>query len=351
MWNQPNPRSQHNPHLQLLCSICPQSTDRKITLSRNPYQLGTVETALCTIDQTIALLGPNPHDPHLQPNGKLIFALKCQFQSYENEVPPATCVEPLPVELIELVVQACHASYLENNICIAIIITSSYFFLCCLREHTVTFDNEPFKLSNVQVYKDDKPVHIQSSKLLHTADFLTLTFDTQKNGIKGKHISQRHTTSATLCLILTVAHWVAHLNLHKARPHQPLCSYHHTASSSYLNLAFQDIIQELQASALHHLHVCVNPSSVERHSLCPSNAMALFSCRVDSVVVNHVGCWCWDAMLRYLHVQSCPIISRLSKLMLAGGNFQLFAKTATMPLPNPSHLSHLWADGVPGPLP
>ena len=52
----------------------------------------------------------------------------------------------------------------------------------------VMFDNKPFKLSNIQFYKEDTPVPIQSSKLLHTADFLTLTFDTQKNGVKGECI-------------------------------------------------------------------------------------------------------------------------------------------------------------------
>ena len=62
----------------------------KITPSRKPCQLGNVETALCAIGQTIALLGPNHHDPRLQPNGKLIFALKRQFQSYKNKthLPP-----------------------------------------------------------------------------------------------------------------------------------------------------------------------------------------------------------------------------------------------------------------------
>ena len=130
-----------------------------------------METVLCAIGQMIALLGPNHHNPGLQPNGKLIFALKCQFQSYKKEDPLPTCVKPLPVELIKLVVQACHTSNMEKDICIADMITINFFFLCCMGEHTVIFDNKPFKLSNVQIYKDNKPVPIQSSKMLHTADF------------------------------------------------------------------------------------------------------------------------------------------------------------------------------------
>ena len=151
----------------------------KISPSGKPCRHGNVDTALCAIGQMIALLGPNHHNPHLQPNGKLIFVLKHQFQSYKKENPPPTRVKPLPVELIEIAVQACHASNMAKDTCISNMITIVFFFLCCLGEHTVTFDNKPFKLSNVQFYKEDKPVPIQTPKLLHTADFLTLTFNTQ----------------------------------------------------------------------------------------------------------------------------------------------------------------------------
>ena len=159
-----------------------------------------------------------------------------------------------------------------------------------LGEHTVTFDNKPFKLSKVKIYKDDKPVLIHLSKLLlHTADFITLPFDTQKNGVKGKHISNRQSTCATLWAMLAVAHQVAHLSQHKARPHQPLCSYFHTASSSYCYLASQDMTRVLCASALHHLTFCVNPVSMECHSLCTSSTMTLFSFGVDALLIKLVG--------------------------------------------------------------
>ena len=129
---------------------------------------------------------------------------------------------------------------------------------------------------------------------------------------------------------------MAHLNLHKAKPDQPLCSYYHTVSKTYRYLASQDITQVLCASALHHPRFCVNPASVECHSLHTSSAMALFSHGVDALLIKLVGCWRSDAMLCYLHVQSRPIMPGLSKLMLAGGNPQLLVETATMPLPNPS---------------
>ena len=206
----------------------------------------------------------------------LIFALKRQFQSYKKEDPPPTRVEHLPVELIKLAVQACRASNTEKDTCIADMITIGFFFLCRPGEHTVIFDNEPFKLLNVQFYQDNTPVPIQSSKLLPAADFLTLSFDTQKNSVKGERIGHRCSTSVTLCPILAVAHRVAHLNLHRAKPDQPLCSYYHKESKTYQYLASQDITQVLRASALHHPRFCVNPASVECRSLHTSSVAAIF---------------------------------------------------------------------------
>ena len=64
--------------------------------------------------------------------------------------------------------------------------------------------------------------------------------------------------------------------------------------------------------------------------------MALLSHRVDALLIKCDGYWHSNVILHYLHVQSHPIMSGLSMLMLAGGDSQLLAETATMPLPNSS---------------
>ena len=53
----------------------------KISPSEKSCHLRNMGTAPHEIGQAITLLGPSHHDLCLQPNGKLIFALKCQFQS------------------------------------------------------------------------------------------------------------------------------------------------------------------------------------------------------------------------------------------------------------------------------
>jgi hypothetical protein len=263
------------------------------------------------------------------------------FSPTKKEDPPPTCVEPLPVELIKLSIQACHASNSEKDMCIANMIIS-FFFLCCPGEHTVTFDNKLFKILNVQFYKDDKPVPTQSSKLLFEANFLTPTFDTHKNSVNGMQIGHGHSTFATLYPILAVAHQVVNLNPHIAKPDQPLCSSYHTARKTYHYLTSKYITQVLCAVALHHLHFCVSPASVECCSLHTSGAMALFSHGANALLIKHVGHWHSDAMHCYLHVQSCSIMSGLSKLILAGCNPQHLVEIATMPLPNPSLFVGSW---------
>ena len=146
----------------------------------------------------------------------------------------------------------------------------------------MTFDNEPFKLLNVQFYQRWKTWNHTVLRVFVRGWLSNPYLWLIKNGVKGERIGHGPSTSVTLCLILAVANWVAHLisshlNSHKAKPHQTLCPYYHIVSKTYRYLASQDITQVLHVSALHHPHFCVNPASVECCSLCTSDAMAHFS--------------------------------------------------------------------------
>lgn len=105
-----------------------------------------METGIHAIGPMIALLGSNHQDPGLQTNRKLPFALKCHFKSYKKD-PSPTCIVPLPVKLIKLAVDACHASDTKIYTCIVDMIIIGFFFQCYPGELTVTFTNKPFKLS------------------------------------------------------------------------------------------------------------------------------------------------------------------------------------------------------------
>ena len=163
---------------------------------------------------------------------------------------------------------------MEKDAYIAGMITIGYFF-SMLPQGTlvVNFDNKPFKLSNTQFYYNHKLVPIQSSKLLNKAGFLPL-YLRPKNSVKGRHISHGHSTSTSLCP-LAVAHQKAPCSSHKTKPHQSLCSYCHTESSSHCYLVSQGITQILCAVALHFQHSCVNPASVEYYLFCTCGSIGV----------------------------------------------------------------------------
>ena len=212
-------------------------------------------------------------------------------------------------------------------------ITIGFFFLCRPGEHTITSDNEPFKMSNVQFYADDDPLPQLSPRL---PDFLTLTFDTQENGVKGEKIGHGRSTDPSFCPIQAVTQRCHHLHLHGAPHTQPLCSFYNPPSKQFEYIASSHITTVLRTAASHYPRFCITPASIECRSLRSSGAMALFTRGVDPLLIQLVGRWRSDAMLRYLHVKSRPIMTGLSCLMLAGGDPSLLAETATMPLPNPT---------------
>jgi hypothetical protein len=51
--------------------------------------------------------------------------------------------------------------------------------------------------------------------------------------------------------------------------------------------------------------------------------MALLCAKVDTDMIRLLGRWRSDKMLRYLHVQTFPIMAPLANQMLQHGNFTL----------------------------
>ena len=108
--------------------------------------------------------------------------------------------------------------------------------------------------------------------------------------------------------------------------HQELCSFYHTAGSSYHHFAPYDITQIFYTSAFHHMYLCINPSSVECYQLHTRNAKALFLYGNNALLIM-VVC---HLHVCHLHVHFYPIMVGISKLALADNDPQFLADTTTM---------------------
>ena len=67
-------------------------------------------------------------------------------------------------------------------------------------------------------------------------------------------------------------------------------------------------------------------------SLRASGAMALLNEQVDHDLIQLLGRWKSDSMLRYLHIQAHDLMKNFSPLMLQGGNYNLIPTLPDTPL-------------------
>ena len=129
------------------------------------------------------------NDPSHNRIGKLNFWLGRQLTSYQKEDSPPTIVWPLPVSVI----QALHTTAqgtTARNIAIGDLTWSAFFFLLCSGKYCKGGNDtaqHPFRIKNVQFFIRQQSYNavMASNSVLSQADFVSLLFTTQKNGVKG----------------------------------------------------------------------------------------------------------------------------------------------------------------------
>ena len=157
---------------------------------------------------------------------------------------------------------------------------------------------------------------------IQSATFATLTFTTQKNGVRGEVIGLSRSGNLQLCPVLSTIRRILHLRRHNAAENTPLACYY--TQGRWRKVSPSDITAALRVAvvilgpALGFL-----PTDISARSLRASGAMALLCAQVDSDVIRLLGRWRSDEMLRYLHIQAEPVMRDFASRMLTHGNFVL----------------------------
>jgi hypothetical protein len=148
----------------------------------------TVEDAVRSVGQTFASVGAT--DPRLNKVGKIDFRLQRQLSCYSKQDPPPNRVKPIPVPILMHILATTLAVGSVFGVAVADMIAIAFFFLLRPGEYTGTNSTEsaPFRLCDTQLFHG--PVRLDlstaSDAALLGATFATLTFTTQKNGIRGE---------------------------------------------------------------------------------------------------------------------------------------------------------------------
>jgi hypothetical protein len=213
-----------------------------------PVRSRTVEDSLRAIGQTFAALGAS--DPRLDAHGNIDFRIQRQLRGYSRVDPPPNRVKPIPVQILRHVVAlAAQPSATPDVQAVADMITLAFFFLLRPGEYTGTAsDTTPFTLHDVQCWIGQQRFLATTIPLedLPRVTFVSLTFTTQKNGVRGEVIGLGRSGNPVLCPVHALTRRIAHLRSYRAPPNTPLAAYFITPAVTLVKPA--DITDALRCS-------------------------------------------------------------------------------------------------------
>jgi hypothetical protein len=212
---------------------------------------------------------------------------------------------------------------------IADMICLGFFFLCRPGEHTLTKDNTPFTLNDVTLYRSNHTYTYLSCDPVEcdNGTAVTMTFTTQKNGVKNETIRNGFTGHPLVCPVRALARRLTYHHIHNSPPDTPLCAFYtregrrRHVTSRHITLALRNTLK-----LLHTEGQCLNikPEEIDARSLRSGGATAMLCAEIDKDLTQLQGRWKSDAMIRCLHMAAAPIVDKFAQKMLAAGDFSFF---------------------------
>ena len=161
-------------------------------------------------------------DQRKDSTGAIDFRLARQLRSYSRLDPPPHRVKPIPIVLIRHVALSTTELVAPSQLAIADMIILAFFFLLRPGEYTGSNnDDTPFRLADVTLTSDNVHLDLFTSAPadLLAATGVSLTFTTQKNGVRGEVLHHGRSGHPQLCPVLAVARRVLHLRQHLSLIH------------------------------------------------------------------------------------------------------------------------------------
>jgi hypothetical protein len=197
-------------------------------------------------------------------------------------------------------------------------------------KHTVTKDNTPFKLNDIQFHVGPSRYNATTIplNLLPSASFVTYTYNTQKNAQRNEAIGLGCSGNGACCPVAAAAQCVQHLREQNAPPDTPLGTYYLPTGVSK-TVTSDNITKTLRFSFRYFgTTLGITSLDISARSLCAAGAMALLCAHVDHDTIRLIGRWRSDEMLYYLHTQAQPVMHDFSRRMVQGGNYTFIPNNA-----------------------
>jgi hypothetical protein len=271
-------------------------------------------------------------DPRLTSSGKLDLRLSQQLSAYKKQDPPPTRVKPIPFPILAHTAALCYRANTAQTCTIADMLILGIFFLLRPGEYAHT-DNEnaaPFRLCDVHLLIHNRCVHpltCTHDELDHV-NYIALEFTTQKNGVRGELIGLGRSGHHMHCPVQAACNRIRHLRTFQAPMTTPIYAYYDTAwrkiDTAFLTRPLRTAVTTMGD------RYGIQPAEISVRFLRSSGAMSLLCAKVDTDTIRLLGRWHSDEMLRYLHVQTFPLVAPLASQMLQHGSFTLIPNHGAM---------------------
>ncbi|KAI2502175.1 hypothetical protein MHU86_12311 [Fragilaria crotonensis] len=298
----------------------------RISPSDRPVRSRTVEDAVRQVAQAFTRVGAN--DPRLNSFGDLDFRLRALLQAWKRADPPPTRVKPVPLSLVRQAHTLSSAAPPDSGLAAAgDCLLLAYYFLLRPGEysgHPRTTEDDLFRLQDVGVmigHRRLAPLTCPIPDLLATT-FVSLTFTSQKNGVRGETIGHGRSGHPTLCPVHALVGRLLQLRRAGAVPTTPINAFRHPGAEWQFVLA-ADITALLRRAAPFVPQADLDARDFSARCTRAGGAMALLCGGIGSDRIRLIGRWRSDEVYRYLHVQAQPVMAGAAAAMLHGGDFRL----------------------------
>ena len=278
-------------------------------------------------------------DPRLNHFGDVDVRLSSLFTAWKKADAPPSRVKPLPLQIVHGAYHVARLSPSPLAHAAADCMVIAFYFLLRPGEYAGTpkhADDDLFRLQDLGLWIGNRRLDVFTCPLpdLLAATFATLTFTSQKNGVRGETIGHGRSGHPTLCPVLRLAARAYHLRTHGATATTPLNAARASPNACWTFVQPACITAFLRSAVALSPDLGFSASDVSARSTRSGGAMALLCAGIDGDRIRLIGRWRSDEMYRYLHVQAQPIMNGIAAAMFRGGTFS-FTPGAAPTLPAP----------------
>jgi integrase len=268
-------------------------------------------------------------DPRYDLDGHIAFILQRQCRGYQNTDPGVRHEKPLPVELLQRMVQRPDGGVAVLRHFHRLTIFAFFFAMRSCEYLLVTSDESqrrtrPLRLRNFLFLRGHRRLDHSSDDLV-SADSITITFEWQKRDDRDDQVTQSRTPHRLLCPVKTAAAIVKYIRSIGGTDDTPIYTYRHHTYGNLCHLTGSQARDMLRK----FVEVDVDPdeswgfnhTQIGLHSLRSSAAMAMYLNGIPTPTIMLLGRWSSDAVMRYIRKTVVELGSKVSVRMIQNPAF------------------------------